>query len=146
MKDRMPRSGRVLPALTVTLVLAGTLAAWGGWSDDGEVATPVPPAAVAAAPVVAVGTAGDAGTVAKEFAFEPSEITVAAGAAQFKMTNEGAVFHTLVMEGVPSFGKLSADKGEVATESLNLPAGTYSFYCDQAGHRSAGMAGTLTIT
>jgi plastocyanin len=89
---------------------------------------------------------GDAGIAAREFAFEPKELTVAAGAAQVKMTNEGSVFHTLVLDGVPAFGKLAAEHGEVATGELTLPAGTYSFYCDQAGHRSAGMEGTLIIT
>jgi len=28
----------------------------------------------------------------------------------------------------------------------NLPAGTYTFFCDQAGHEQQGMKGTLTVT
>jgi uncharacterized cupredoxin-like copper-binding protein len=28
---------------------------------------------------------------------------------------------------------------------INLPAGTYQFWCTVPGHRDAGMTGTLTV-
>ena len=35
--------------------------------------------------------------------------------------------------------------GGTKTLSLNLPAGTYTFYCSVPGHEQAGMKGTLTV-
>ena len=35
--------------------------------------------------------------------------------------------------------------GDTETLTLNLPAGTYTFYCNVPGHRAAGMEGTLTV-
>jgi uncharacterized cupredoxin-like copper-binding protein len=35
--------------------------------------------------------------------------------------------------------------GGTATLTVDLPAGTYEYYCDVPGHRQAGMIGTLTV-
>jgi plastocyanin len=89
---------------------------------------------------------GEAAIVAKDLAFEPKQVSVAAGAVNLTLTNEGVVVHSLVFDGPPKFGKLETAHGEEATATTNLPPGTYGFYCDQPGHRGAGMEGTLVVT
>jgi len=35
--------------------------------------------------------------------------------------------------------------GDSTTVTVNLPAGTYTFYCSVPGHKEAGMTGTLVV-
>jgi plastocyanin len=83
--------------------------------------------------------------VAQDIAFEPTEITVPAGAVEITLTNKGAILHSLVVDGVPGFKKLEAGEGATATGTLDARPGTYAYYCDQPGHRAAGMEGKLTV-
>ena len=37
--------------------------------------------------------------------------------------------------------------GDTLVFTVNsIPAGTYTYFCDQSGHEASGMKGTLTIT
>lgn len=89
------------------------------------------------------GTTKD--VVGKEFAFEPKEISVPAGPVTFNLKNEGKVVHTLLIDGKPEFATLKAPKGGTATGTLDIGPGTYTFYCNETGHRGGGMEGTLTV-
>ena len=120
-------------ALVLCATLAIGLAACGG--DDGD-------GAEAAAPAPA-GSGLE--VVAKDIAFEPAEIKVGASPTKITLRNDGAILHTLVIEGAPAFGKLEAAKGASDTGTLDLAPGTYTAYCDQPGHRAAGMESKLTV-
>jgi plastocyanin len=85
-----------------------------------------------------------------EFKFDPSTLTQPAGKMVFFLVNAGSVSHDLVIRD--SGGKriagselVSAGDSVVFTAD-NVPAGTYTFFCDQPGHESSGMKGTLTAT
>lgn len=82
--------------------------------------------------------------------FEPTEITVSAGAkVTFVIKNEGSVDHEFE----------SGEKGEAGVEEIIIPPGrtrrvawtapsepaVYTIYCDLPGHRAAGMALTLHV-
>ena len=82
----------------------------------------------------------------KEFAFDPKEATVAGGLVTINLTNTGTVAHTLILEGVPDFSTIAATKGETGTGTATLEPGEYVYYCDEKGHRTAGMEGKLTVT
>jgi manganese oxidase len=80
-----------------------------------------------------------------EFAVTPDHLTVAAGGS-VELVNDGAVVHNLAVEG---HDLVSADiaGGERTTFDLSgLEPGDYDVYCAIAGHREAGMTGTLTVT
>src|SRR5436309_2672989 len=108
---------------------------------------------LAAAVVAACGPGGGGGGTnalnvtlnGKEFSYDPATITAKAGQTiNITLHNTGSVKHTFVLKEV-NF-KISADSGKDATGNFTAPAaGTYKFFCDEAGHEDAGMKGTLTV-
>ncbi|MGH9035527.1 MAG: cupredoxin domain-containing protein [Acidimicrobiia bacterium] len=92
------------------------------------------------------GGGGVADLVGKEFAFTPKDVTVPAGPVKINLKNEGKVVHTVLIDGVPDLAKIVAPKAGAATGTVDLKPGKYVFFCDEVGHRKAGMEGTLTVT
>jgi uncharacterized cupredoxin-like copper-binding protein len=89
------------------------------------------------------------GLIAKEFLFDPKDITVGTGEIAFVVKNQGTIEHNLVLE-VPG-GKTVAqiaiiEPGQTRRVTASLPAGTYTFYCSLPGHRDAGMVATLRVS
>ncbi len=124
------RTARTTLALfTATLVLV----ACGG--DGGD--NPSGEDAVAADGVVLIE--------ARDLEFDPEQVSVAAGEVEFSLNNTGAVEHDLVIEEAGDELVAHADPGEVATGSIELEAGTYTYYCSIPGHR-ATMEGTLEVS
>lgn len=118
---------------TVLLAAVFALTACGGGGDEGASGEPV--------------DAGD-GTVtieASDLAFDPEQVSAAAGEIEVELNNVGAVEHDFVVEEAGDTEVVRADPGETATGSIELEAGTYTFYCSVPGHREAGMEGTLEV-
>lgn len=129
----MPR----IPLTMLSVLTAVVLAACGGGGDDSA-------GAGGASPGAGGGTVAVTGT--DGLAFEPSQLSVAAGEVTVELTTEPAVNHTFVIEGVSSEEPIvEAAAGETATGTVTLEAGSYTFYCDVPGHREAGMEGTLEV-
>ncbi len=99
---------------------------------------------------------------AKEFSFDPANVTVPAGAkVNITFKNTGSVQHTWVImkQGTKVSGSftpadqaniyysIKADAGQTATGTFTAPssAGSYQIVCDIPGHFEAGMQGTLTV-
>lgn len=105
-----------------------------------------------------------------EFGFEPSELTVIAGQpVRMTLVNGGSLEHDFsIMEfpmQVGSGERLAPEAGEHVMEMTMDPEfhssalagesttqeftptgpGAYEFFCTVAGHREAGMTGTLTV-
>lgn len=80
---------------------------------------------------------------ADEYEFDPAEITAPAGQVTFVLKNVGSLEHDLTIDEADF--KLRALAGQTETGSVDLEAGTYEVYCSVAGHRAAGMEGTLTV-
>lgn len=94
--------------------------------------------------------AGSIKVTMTEFKFDPSSIHAGSGKATFYLVNAGTVAHDMVVLG-PSGTRLAASElvqaGNSSVFTVNdLKPGTYQFICDQPGHESAGMKGTLTVT
>jgi FtsP/CotA-like multicopper oxidase with cupredoxin domain len=70
-------------------------------------------------------------------AAEPGPVTL-------QVANSGTMIHNLALEGGPATADL--DPGEQATLQLGtLEAGTYTVFCNIAGHRDAGMEAELVV-
>lgn len=60
------------------------------------------------------------------------------------VVNAGTTVHDLTFEGVDiKSGYLNP--GASTTITVNLPPGTYTFFCSIPSHRPAGMVGTLIV-
>jgi plastocyanin len=86
-----------------------------------------------------------------EFKFDPDTITAPSGKVVFYLVNAGtAASHNLVIRnasGTRLAGSNLVSSGDSVVFTVdNIAAGTYTFFCDQPGHESSGMKGTLTVT
>ena len=77
------------------------------------------------------------------FKFTPSKVTVPAGIIQFDLDSTD-IQHTIVIKGIPGF-QVEAGSGGSGSGKVKLSKGTYTFYCNIAGHEAAGMKGTITV-
>ncbi len=82
---------------------------------------------------------------ATEFKFDPATINATPGqTVNLTVKNSGSVQHSFVIAGANV--KLTIDPGKSATQTFTAPAaGTYTFECDIAGHKEAGMVGQLIV-
>lgn len=129
----MPRSKRARLAGAAVVAIVGLAACGGadGTSPDGD-------ADRGADSLEVTGTDG--------LRFQPDRLTAAAGAVTVTLTSEPAVNHTFVIEELGDVEVVAAEPGQAATGTVDLEAGTYTFYCSVPGHREAGMEGTMTVT
>jgi len=139
----MVRLGGTAVATTLALALSACGGGEGGRSGQARVEPAVAARDATSAPVAA---GPEVQVVAKDIAFEPTELTVGVAPTKITLRNEGAIPHSLVIEGAPTFEKLEvASNGESDSAMLDVAPGTYAVYCDQPGHRAAGMETKLTV-
>jgi plastocyanin len=86
-----------------------------------------------------------------EFKFDPGTISIPSGKVVFFVVNAGNnTPHDMMIRdstGKRIAGSTLVSAGDSAVFTVDsIAAGTYTFYCDQAGHESSGMKGTLTVT
>lgn len=84
-----------------------------------------------------------------EAKWEKDEFTVKAGVVNIAFTSKGNSNHNLnlVGPGAPYpllWGTDAGAPAEKLTHAVELQKGVYTFYCSVAGHRQAGMEGTIT--
>jgi plastocyanin len=78
--------------------------------------------------------------------FKPKDLTAKAGALTINLTNKGLIQHNLVIEEDPAFKKIDLAPGASGSGTFDAKPGTYTFFCDVAGHRPAGMEAKLTVS
>ena len=86
--------------------------------------------------------------IAKEFLFDPKDITVGTGEIVFVVKNQGSIEHNLVLAslGEKTVAQIAIiEPGQTREVAASLPAGIYAIYCSLPGHRDAGMAATLRV-
>lgn len=122
-------------SIAIGTVLA-TLVLFGCGGDDGDTT----------APAVTGGTDAESlEVVAEDIKFPEDTYEVTAGTVNVTYRNEGAIHHTLVIDGVDDFKLEVSGKGDEDAGSVELAAGSYTIYCDVAGHRQAGMEAKLEV-
>ncbi|HEX6261698.1 MAG TPA: plastocyanin/azurin family copper-binding protein [Actinomycetota bacterium] len=62
-----------------------------------------------------------------------------------ELTSQEGINHTFVVEEAGDEVVAAADPGQTDTGTIELDAGSYTFYCDVPGHREARMEGTLEV-
>ena len=79
-------------------------------------------------------------------AFDKESLEAKPGKVTIDFDNPSAIPHNVVIEenGKELAGFEPLAEGE-ESETAELKAGTYTFYCSVPGHREAGMEGTLTV-
>ena len=81
---------------------------------------------------------------ATSFEFDPEEITVTAGEDVAIVLTSDDLLHDFTIDDVDVH--VAADRGETAEGGLRVDEpGEYTYYCTIAGHREAGMEGTLLV-
>ena len=102
----------------------------------------------AAAPAAAPAGAPAATTVALsavDLKFEPADFTIAAGTdVTINLKNNGVLQHNFYLDKTKYTSKV-LQGGESESFKLNLPAGTYDYWCPEPGHKEAGMVGKITV-
>jgi plastocyanin len=140
---------KLLIALAALALASFGLVACGG-DDDDEPTDPV--VTEAEEPANGNGAAGEGGTLeiaadGNDLAYTTGDLETEAGTVTIEFDNPSNIDHDVRIED--SSGN---DLGgtEIITESsttaeVDLEPGTYTYYCSVAGHRAAGMEGTLTV-
>lgn len=146
----MQRTFAALAVLLTVVALAGC-----GGSDKASSATSAPAAtsttespatstsAAAATPTSAAADAVD--VVAQDIKFTKTSYEATAGAITITYRNDGAIEHSLLIDGVSGFQLDVKAHGDTDTGTVTLKPGTYTLYCGMPGHRAAGMHATLTV-
>ena len=81
---------------------------------------------------------------ATSFAFDPDEIEVTTGEDVAIVLSSEDILHDFTVDGLDVH--VAAERGETAEGGLRVDEpGEYTYYCTIAGHREAGMAGTLIV-
>jgi plastocyanin len=137
-------------ALLTVVALAGC---GGGDKASGATDAPAKTATTtqAASPTTAetastAETADTVDVVAKDIKLDKSSYEATAGDVTISYENEGAIEHTLLIDGVSGFELDVKAHGDTDKGTVTLKPGTYTLYCGMPGHRAAGMHATLTVS
>jgi plastocyanin len=122
----------------IMVILAGFFGAEAIHEDEQEARAKAAEAAEANKPDLIVE--------AFDIGFKEKELKIGPGKVRIQEVNTGATAHTFELEGVSSGRKLSVPSGgSKDTAAFDLQPGTYTYFCDIAGHRQAGMEGKLIV-
>ncbi|MGZ4178077.1 MAG: plastocyanin/azurin family copper-binding protein [Solirubrobacteraceae bacterium] len=84
-----------------------------------------------------------------QLAYDKKTLSAKAGKVTITMTNMSPLGHNITIQQGSNGSVLGATptfQGGSKSVTLNLKAGTYTFFCSVPGHRAGGMVGTLTVS
>ena len=137
----------VLATLAVlTLAGCGSSSSSSGSGSSGSSSTPA-----ATATATSASSAGGGGTVAiaadpgGALKFTQTSVKAKAGKVTINFTNQSSTAHAVAVEGNGVSKSGAVVTGGSNSLTLDLKAGTYTFFCPVDGHRQAGMEGKLVV-
>ena len=134
---------RALPLLFVLTLSVLALAACGGGGSSSSTT----PAATGGG-TSGGGGSGGGSTVqisadpSGALKYEQTDVSATAGSITIDFTNMSSLPHDVTVEGD---GGTDVITGSTTSTTVDLEAGTYTFFCSVDGHRAVGMEGTLTV-
>jgi plastocyanin len=144
-------------ALITAVVVFGLTACGGSSSTTSSSSTATSSAAPSSsATATASSSAAAAASSSLSIAASPSgmlmftkkTLTAKAGKITITFTNDSPLGHNFTLQQGTSGPVIAATptfQGGTKTLTVDLKAGTYTYYCSVPGHRAAGMQGTLTV-
>ena len=135
---------------TILIAVPGAAILGTGLTTARQDGTPsASPMASPAGSPVASPVAGQAATEITvemvDIAFNPTKVTIPADTdVTVNLPNNGLLPHNFNIDEV-NVHSGDVPGGESTTLTLNLPAGSYKYYCNIPGHAESGMAGELTV-
>jgi plastocyanin len=143
---------RASALIAVAALAVFGLAACGGGGNDNSTTAASAPATTTSTAAGGGGAAGGASTVdistpsGTELAYDQKSVTAKAGSVTIDFKNNESISHDVAVEDSSgqTIGQTDLISSGTANTTVNLTAGTYTFFCTVPGHREAGMVGTLT--
>ncbi len=84
-----------------------------------------------------------------QLAYDKKALSAKAGKVTITMTNMSSLGHNITIQQGTSGAVLGATptfQGGTKSVTVDLKAGTYTFFCSVPGHRAGGMVGTLKVS
>ena len=132
-----------LVMLTSLLLVAATMTAAVVTGGEAAKKHPVEGGAAPRATGRTLALAADPGGALR---FDKTRAAVLAGRVTVRLTNDAAVAHNVtIAQGSKTLEATKTISESTDTLALELAPGEYVFFCSVAGHRQAGMQGTLTV-
>jgi uncharacterized cupredoxin-like copper-binding protein len=85
---------------------------------------------------------------AREWRYEPKEVSASPGDVTFEVKNGGLIEHNFVVEDQAKKKRVEIpyiEPGQTLEATVTLQPGTYTIYCSLPGHKDAGMIATLNL-
>lgn len=79
-----------------------------------------------------------------KLAFAATTANAKAGTVTLRMENPSEIPHNIALQNPDRKGEI-VGRGGVSEVKIDLPAGTYTYYCTVPGHLEGGMKGTLVV-
>ena len=139
---------RASALIAVALLAVLGVAACGGDDDDDGTTAAAPATTTAPAGGGGGGSTVDFSTPpGSELAFNQKDATAKAGSVTIDFDNMQSLQHDVKVEDSSGqeVGGTDLVSNGTATATVDLQAGSYTFFCSVPGHREAGMEGTLTV-
>jgi uncharacterized cupredoxin-like copper-binding protein len=137
---------RFAALLAIGAAVAVPVVGCGGGDNDNSTSNAATQASTTGG--AAAGAGGTVDLSATEFRFDPSDPSVKSGDVTFNLKNDGQVTHSLEIEDVNGQDEEiegTVSPGQSGTLQVNLPPGTYEFYCPVDNHKQMGMTGEITV-
>ncbi len=83
--------------------------------------------------------------LSSDLVYDEAPSTGTAGEVTIAMDNQSGLEHNVVFEGFQSDAALVDGAAVIDVATVEVPAGTYTYYCSIPGHRAAGMEGEITF-